>query len=67
MILLGACLLAENCHISQMKSNPSKPLSASLLRYSGSKTMQPLSSSTNPLCLGIPNLELKGDWKWAMG
>ena len=32
-----------------------KPLSESLLRKAGSKITVPLSSSTKPLCLGMPN------------
>ena len=43
------------------------PRSASGLRNSGSKTICPSSSATNPACLGIPNLLLKGERKYAIG
>ena len=56
----------ENCQMSQMWLNPSSPRRASGLRNSGSKTTVALSSSTRPLCLGMPNLVGKSLWMRAM-
>ena len=56
----------ENCQMSHRWENPSSPRRASGLRYSGSKTTVERSSSTRPLCRGIPNLVGKSLWMRAM-
>ena len=43
------------------------PRRASSLRYSGSKTIMDRSSSTSPLCLGMPNFVGKSLRIWATG
>lgn len=50
---------SEKNHISHMCEKSSIPLTASGLRYSGSKITVPFNSFIIPLCLGIPNLSLK--------
>ena len=53
--------LMSKRHKSHICEKPSNPLSASGLRYSGSKTIVPTVSSTIPLCLGTPNFSGKSE------
>lgn len=61
MRLVSPCRLAENSHTSHKYSNSSMPRKASGFRNSGTKTILPRKLPTMPLCLGIPNLEQKGE------
>ena len=49
----------ENSQMSHRWEKPSKPRSASGLRYSGAKTMVARSSRTSPAWRGTPNLLVK--------
>ena len=59
-------MFSENPQMSQMWVNPSKPRSASACLNSGSKTIFACRLSTNPLCLGMPNLVGRSPWMRAM-
>ena len=54
-----SCRLALNSQMSHRWEKPSKPRSASGLRYSGAKTMVARSSRTSPAWRGTPNLLVK--------
>ena len=59
LLLPSSSRFLENCQISQICENSSNPLRQSLFLNLGSNTILPLSPSTTPGCLGIPNFSGK--------
>ena len=62
----GFPLALENSQISHRWENPSSPRKALSWRYSGSNTIRAVSSSTRPLCRGMPNFSGKSLRMWAI-
>ena len=58
---VGEELVAEDCHIIHIKSNPSRPLIASGVRKGFSNIIVPGISLTTPAWRGMPNLVGKGE------